>query len=129
MRGQEMRLSDDQSFASGHHGPEIAAERIDRLAEWLEMTLGTKLTAFATGLTTRDLVQIAHGEANPGPEEEQRLRNLYAVASLLAARDGAGSAYAWLTEPNEDLGGRSPARLLHDGRPPESVWFAATPAF
>ena len=124
-----MRLSNDQTYGSDQHGPEIAAERIDRLAEWLEITLGTRLTAFATGLTTRELVQIAHGEERPGADEERRLRNLYAVASLLAARDGAGSAYAWLTEPNEDLGGRSPARLLHDGRPPESVWFAATPAF
>jgi hypothetical protein len=124
-----MRLSDDHTHGSGQHGPEIAAERVDRLAEWLEMTLGTRLSAFATGLTSRELVQIAHGDTDPGPEVERRLRNLYAVASLLAARDGAGSAYAWLTEPNEDLGGRSPARLLHDGRPPESVWFAATPAF
>ena len=129
MAGQGMRLSDDHTFGAGEHGPEIAAERVDRLAEWLELTLGTRLTAFATGLSTRELVRIAHGEASPGPEEERRLRNLFAVASLLAARDGAGSAYAWLTEPNEDLGGRSPARLLHDGRPPESVWFAATPAF
>lgn len=124
-----MRLSDDQTYGSGRNGPEIAAERVDRLAEWLEMTLGTRLTAFATGLSTREVVRIAHGDEAPGPVIEQRLRNLYAVASLLAARDGAGSAYAWLTEPNEELGGRSPARLLHDGRPPESVWFAATPAF
>jgi hypothetical protein len=129
MDGQGMRLSDDQTYGPGHHGPEIAAERVDRLAEWLEMTLGTRLTAFATGLTSREVVRIAHGDDAPGPAVEQRLRNLYAVASLLAARDGAGSAYAWLTEPNEELGGRSPARLLHDGRPPESVWFAATPAF
>src|SRR3954464_12422471 len=124
-----MRLSDDQTYGSGQHGPEIAAGRVDRLAEWLEMTLGTRLSAFATGLSTPELVRIAHGDAAPDAEGERRLRNLYAVASLLAARDGAGSAYAWLTEPNEDLGGRSPARLLPDGRPPESVWFAATPAF
>ncbi|MDX6399341.1 MAG: hypothetical protein QOJ43_2749, partial [Gaiellaceae bacterium] len=110
-------------------GAEIASERVDRLAEWLELTLGTRLTAFAAGMTTRELVRIALGDEWPGPDEEQRLRNLYAVATMLAARDGAGSAYAWLTEPNEDLGGRSPARLLHDGRPPESVWFAAAPAF
>jgi hypothetical protein len=126
---QGMRLMDDQTFGPDHSGPEIAAERVDRLAEWLEMTLGTRLTAFATGLSTREIVQIAHGHADPDADVERRLRNLYAVASLLAARDGAGSAYAWLTEPNEDLGGRSPARLLHDGRPPESVWFAASPAY
>src|SRR3954468_7767610 len=129
MSRQGMRLSDAEPQGHGFGGEEIAVERVDRLAEWLEMTLGTRLTAFATGLTTRELVRIAHGDERPGAPVEQRLRNLYAVASLLAARDGAGSAYAWLTEPNEDLGGRSPARLLHDGRPPESVWFAATPAF
>jgi hypothetical protein len=124
-----MRLMDESGQGGpGEHG-EIAVERVDRLAEWLEVTLGTRLTAFAAGLTTRELVRIAHGDQDPGPDEEQRLRNLYAVASMLAARDGAGSAYAFLTEPNDDLDGRSPASLLHDGRKPEAVWFAAAPAF
>jgi hypothetical protein len=124
-----MKLTDGETQGSGFGGEEIAVERVDRLAEWLEMTLGTRLTAFAAGLTTRELVRIAHGDEEPGVAAEQRLRNLFAVASLLAARDGAGSAYAWLTEPNEDLGGRSPASLLHDGGTPESVWFAASPTF
>jgi hypothetical protein len=124
-----MRLTDEDTQGSGFGGEEIAVERVDRLAEWLEMTLGTRLTAFAAGLTTRELVRIAHGDEQPGAAAEQRLRNLFAVASLLAARDGAGSAYAWLTEPNEDLGGRTPASLLHDGGAPESVWFAAAPTF
>jgi hypothetical protein len=108
---------------------QIAAERVDRLAEWLEVTLGARLTAFAAGLTVTDIARIAHGEQEPDPDAEQRLRNLFAVASMLAVRDGAGSAYAWLTESNADLGGRSPASLLHDGKQPESVWFAAAPAF
>src|SRR4051794_26970268 len=122
-----MRLTNDETPKPG--SAEIAAERVDRLAEWLEVTLGTRLTAFAAGLTTRELVRIAHGDRSPAPDEEQRLRNLYAVAFMLAARDGAGSAYAFLTEPNQELGGRSPASLLHDGRKPEAVWFAAAPAF
>jgi hypothetical protein len=124
-----MRLTDEHTGFDGFAAGEIAAERVDRLAEWLEVTLGTRLSAFASGLSTRELVQIAHGETEPGRDAERRLRNLFAVASLIAARDGAGSAYAWLTEPNEDLGGRSPASLLHDGGPPESVWFAAAPVF
>src|SRR3954469_22241943 len=124
-----MRLTDEETQGLEHSGEQIAVERVDRLAEWLEVTLGTRLPAFASGITTGGVVRVAHGDDDPGGDAEQRLRNLYAVASLLASRDGAGSAYAWLTEPNEDLGGRSPARLLHDGRPPESVWFAATPAF
>jgi uncharacterized protein (DUF2384 family) len=124
-----MKLTGEETQGSGFGGEEIAVERVDRLAEWLEMTLGTRLTAFAAGLSTREVVKIAHGDEQPSPVEEQRLRNLFAVASLLAARDGAGSAYAWLTEPNEDLGGRSPASLLHEGGTPESVWFAAAPTF
>jgi hypothetical protein len=121
-----MRITDaDKELVAG----EIASERVDRLAEWLEVTLGPRLTAFAAGIGTRELVKIAHGEEQPPTEAEQRLRNLFAVASMLAARDGAGSAYTWLTEPNEDLDGRTPASLLHDGGPPESVWFAAAPAF
>jgi hypothetical protein len=124
-----MRLANGESQGSEQGGEQIAVERVDRLAEWLEMTLGTRLTAFASGITTRELVRIAHGDEEPGGDCEQRLRNLYAVASLLASRDGAGSAYAWLTEPNEELGGRSPATLLHEGGTPEAVWFAAAPTF
>jgi hypothetical protein len=124
-----MRLTEEERQGNPADRGEIVVERVDRLAEWLEVTLGTRLTAFASGLTTRELVRIAHGDTEPAPDEEQRLRNLFAVASMLAARDGAGSAYAFLTEPNEELGGRSPASLLHDGRTPESVWFAAAPAF
>jgi hypothetical protein len=124
-----MRLVDETGQGFRSDRSEIAVERVDRLAEWLEVTLGTRLTAFAAGLTTRELVRIAHGDDVPGADQEQRLRNLYAVAYMLAARDGAGSAYAFLTEPNQELDGRSPASLLHDGRAPEAVWFAAAPAF
>src|SRR3954463_11331298 len=124
-----MKLTDGETQGYGFGGEEIAVERVDRLAEWLEMTLGTRLTAFAAGLTTRELVRIAHGDGRAGEAGGQPLRTRFAVASLPAARDGAGSAYAWLTEPNEDLEGRSPASLLHEGGTPESVWFAAAPTF
>ena len=121
-----MRLTDEDKQGATR---EIALERVDHLAEWLEVTLGPRLTAFASGLSTSELVRIAQGDEQPGGDAEQRLRNLFAVASMLAARDGAGSAYAFLTEPNAELDGRTPASLLHDGRRPESIWFAAAPAF
>ena len=124
-----MRVTEEEIHRSPGERGEIAVERVDRLAEWLELTLGTRLTAYASGISTRELVQIAHGEEQPDPDAEQRLRNLFAVASMLAARDGAGSACEFLTEPNADLEGRSPAALLHEGGQPESVWFAASPAF
>jgi hypothetical protein len=108
---------------------EIAVQRIDRQAEWLESALGQRLAAFAAGVSARHLTRIAHREEQPDAGEEQRLRNLFAVASFLASRDGAGSAYTWLTEPNPELEGRTPAALLHDGSAPESIWLAAAPPF
>jgi|SRR5947209_6688299 len=109
--------------------PPITVDGVEALAAWLEGTLGARLSAFAAGVTARDLARIAHGEERPDTNAERRLRNVFAVASLLAARDGAGSAYAWLTEPNAELGQRTPAELLHDGQTPEAVWFAAAPVF
>jgi hypothetical protein len=104
-------------------------QRIDRQAEWLEVTLGARLASFAAGLTPQDLGRIAHDRTAPGPDEEARLRNLFAVVSWIAARDGAGTAYSWLTEPNPELEGRTPADALHDGTQPESVWLATAPPF
>jgi len=109
--------------------PAITVDRVDHLVEWLEITLGRRLAAFAAGISQKDLARIAQGEDRPDDEVERRLRNLFAVASLFASRDGAGSAYAWLTEPNTELAGRTPAQLLHDGQPPEAVWFAAVPTY
>ncbi len=107
---------------------EVATERVDRLAEWLELSLGARLAAFAIGVSQRALTRIAHGE-KPSAEIERRARNLYAVTSFFAARDGVGSAYDWLTEPNQNLGGRTPASLLNEGRAPEQIWFAAETTF
>ena len=74
-------------------GREIAVQRIDRLAEWLEVTLGSQLAAFAAGISQPELTRISHGDALPDDGEERRLRNLFAVASYLAVRDGGASAY------------------------------------
>jgi hypothetical protein len=126
--GAEGRDVDAQSDR-GIAGREIAVERIDRLAEWLEVSLGPQLAAFAAGVSQRHLVGIAHGEEAPADDEERRLRNLFAVASFLAARDGAGTAYTWLTEPNPELSGRTPADALHDGDAPETVWLASATPF
>jgi hypothetical protein len=123
--GREVDAHNDRGIA----GREIAVERIDRLAEWLEVSLGPQLAAFAAGVSQRHLTEIAHGEEKPRADEERRLRNLFAVASFLAARDGAGSAYSWLTEPNSELAGRTPADALHDGDAPETIWLASATPF
>ena len=107
----------------------IESERIDRLAEWLEATLGPRLTAFAVASTQADLGRIAHGDELPTDELERRLRNLYAVVRLLTQRDRMGTAHEWLTQPNPDLAYRAPIELLREGESPEPVWFAAAPTF
>jgi hypothetical protein len=118
-------VNDDRRIA----GREIAVQRIDRQAEWLEVTLGARLAAYASGMSQRELTRIAQREEAPDAATEERLRNLFAVTSYLAARDGGASAYIWLTEPNPELDGATPADLLHDGRSPETVWLAAAPPF
>ena len=107
----------------------IESERIDRLAEWLEATVGPRLTAFATCTTQAEVGRIAHGDEDPPAGLEKRLRNLYAVVRLVTQRDQLGGAHEWLTAPNPELGNRPPAELLRDGRSPEPVWFAASPTF
>jgi hypothetical protein len=110
-------------------GQAIADGPLDHLAEWLERSLGRQLTAFAVGTRPSELADFAHEGERPPPDTERRLRNLYAVTSLLAARDGPGSAREWLIEPNAELENRAPVELLREGQSPDAVWFAAAPSF
>ena len=107
----------------------IESERIDRLAEWLEATIGPRLTAFATATSPSEVARIAHGDEEPPDELEQRLRNLYAVVRLLTQRDRTDTAPEWLTSPNPELEDRAPIELLREGESPAPVWFAASPTF
>ena len=107
----------------------IEAERIDRLAEWLEATIGPRLTAFATATTPSEVIRIAHGDEEPPTELEKRLRNLYAVVRLLTERDRTDTPNEWLTAPNPELENRTPVELLREGESPAPVWFAASPTF
>ena len=107
----------------------IDDERIDHVAEWLEVTLGIRLTAFAVGCSASEITRWAHGDDEPEPHTEKRLRNLYAVAWFKVVNDGGGSAQEWLLQPNPELDNRTPAEMLREGEKPESVWFAVAPTF
>src|SRR3954469_6579148 len=95
-------------------------QRIDHLAEWLEVTLGPRLVAYAVGVTPGEVCRYAHGES-AGAEGEERLRNLYTATWFIASTDGPGSAHDWLMQPNPDLATRAPAELLRGGQAPEPV--------
>ena len=104
-------------------------QRVEYVAEWLEVTLGPRLTAFAVGVTPSDICRFAHGDDEPGAEVEERLRNLYTATWFIASTDGPGSAHDWLVAPNPKLENRAPAELLRDGEAPAPVWFTVAPAF
>lgn len=113
------------TFTDVKHRQRIAEEPIDSVARYLELRLGTELAAYAVGMPPSDLVDLAGGSASADPGSERRIRNLYAVAWFLATRDGPGSAYQFLVEPNSELDGRPPAEALREGFSPHEIWFAA----
>ncbi len=98
-------------------------QRIEHLAEWLEVTLGPRLVAYAVGVTPAEICRFAHGE-EPIAEVETRLRNLYTATWFIASTDGPGTAHDWLVEPNPTLEGRTPAELLRGGESPAPAWFS-----
>ena len=100
-------------------------QRIDHLAEWLEVTLGSRLVAYAVGVTPAEVSRYAHGES-PAAEVEQRLRNLYTATWFIASTDGPGTAHDWLMQPKPELENRAPAELLRGGESPEPAWFSVT---
>ena len=103
-------------------------QRIEHLAEWLEVTLGPRLVAYAVGVTPSEVCRFAQGE-EPATEVEQRIRNLYTATWFIASTDGPGSAHDWLMQPNPELEDRTPADLLRGGKAPEPTWFSVTPVY
>ena len=113
-----MTFQDDRTQPSRDH------QRIDHLAEWLEVTLGPRLVAYAVGVTPAEICRYAQGEAPAGPIE-QRLRHLYTATWFIASTDGPGSAHDWLMQPSPELENHSPAELLRGGASPAPAWFSA----
>src|SRR3954471_16016369 len=110
-----MTYQDERSSRDG--------QRIDHLAEWLEVTLGPRLVAYAAGVTPAEICRYAQGEAAAGDVEE-RLRNLYTATWFIASTDGPGTAHDWLMQPKPELENRAPAELLRGGETPEPAWFS-----
>jgi hypothetical protein len=98
-------------------------QRIDRLAEWLEVTLGPRLVAYAVGVSPAEVCRYAQG-TEPDSAVEDRLRNLYTATWFIASTDGPGTAHDWLVEPNPTLENRTPADLVRSGEEPAPTWFS-----
>ena len=113
------------TFQDERTQPSRDRQRIDHLAEWLEVTLGPRLVAYAVGITPAEVARYAHGEA-PAADVEQRLRNLYAATWFIASTDGPGTAHDWLMQPKAELENRAPAELLRGGASPKAEWYSVT---
>ena len=100
-----------------------AGQRTDRLAEWLEVTLGPRLVAYALGVSPSEVCRYAQGE-EPRAEVCQRLRHLYTATWFMASTDGPGTAHDWLVQPNPELENRAPADLVRADEAPEPTWFS-----
>ena len=131
-RGRNVSAQDgtkQMTFEDERTNGRTQSERISHLAQWLEVTLGPRLTAFAVGVSQTQLGRVAHGEGEPGPDAERRIRNVYEATWFMAVNDGPGTAHDWLTQPNPELDDRAPAELLREGHAPAPVWFATSPTF
>ena len=117
------------TFADAPHRPGIVDQPIEEIARYLLLRLGAELTGFAVGAPPAEIVELAEGRGDAAPDVDRRMRNVYAVAYLIATRDGPGTAYRFLVERQPELDDRPPAELLRAGEAPESVWFAAVGAF
>jgi hypothetical protein len=122
-----MRIDLDMTFEDER--TQTDGQRVDHVTEWLELTLGPRLTAYAVGVSPGQICRYAHGDDEPAADVERRLRNLYRATWFMAATDGPGTAHDWLVEPNPELENRAPAELLREGKTPAHAWFAVAPAF
>jgi uncharacterized protein (DUF2384 family) len=116
------------TFQDERTQPGRDTRRIDHVAEWLEVTLGPRLVAYAVGVTPAEICRYAHGE-QPADEVEQRLRHLYTATWFIASTDGPGTAHDWLMQPNPQLENRTPAELLRGGASPAPAWFTVAPTY
>ena len=110
---QEVRIAlTAQELA--HAYQESVREEPARIAQFLQETLGQKLTAYAVGV--RDPRAIGHYTRGREPHDDTlvRLRDLFEITRLLVAHESPATVRAWMIGSNPQLGDYAPIELLHD---------------
>jgi hypothetical protein len=118
-----------KTFTEAKQRQAIAEGPVDQVTRYLELRLGTRLTAYVVGLAPTHVAGLAAGSMTSDQGAERRIRNLYAVTWFVAHRDGPGAAYQFLVEPNAELNDRPPAEAMREGVAPREVWFAASAVY
>ena len=102
--------------------PDLIAHRealsldLPTLVERLAKMMGKKLTAYVGSVSDVRAVDRWMSGTAPYKETDSRLRLTYHVARMLSDHCGTRVVQAWLTGLNPELGDRSPARLLREGK-------------
>lgn len=87
------------------------------VANFLRESLGQKLVAFMTGVSDPNTVgRWASGAAQPRAANDERLRAIFQVFSLLMAAESKHTIRAWFVGLNPQLSDSSPATAVADGR-------------
>jgi hypothetical protein len=95
---------------------------IERVAAYLQTTLGQQQTAYLAGLRDAKMVgRWARGAVVPRDEAQMRLREAYQAVRLIAEARGAHVAKAWLFGCNARLDDRAPAYLLRHADSPDGL--------
>lgn len=88
---------------------------VPQIVEELRHTLGAKLVAYIAGVTeTRTVRDWVETDRRPSSSAVQRLRLTHRIVTLIRQSDGDAVVPTWFQGMNPDLGGRSPARVLHE---------------
>ena len=93
------------------------ATKLPKIAEYLQGTLGQKLTAYIAGLTDPKAVgSWIQGDNEPRDTAALRLRYAYQIVRMLIEAYDADTAKAWLLGSNTRLNDEAPAYLLRNAK-------------
>lgn len=95
---------------------ESIANSVEDIATQLLEDLGPKLASYMLGLSDRQTVAAwAAGEKKPRSTNEQRLRDVFHVYSLLRTNNSKHTIRAWFIGMNPMLQDKSPASTIAEG--------------
>lgn len=96
---------------------DAATTKMPKIADFLQASLGQKLTAYVAGLTDPKAVgSWIRGENDPRHPADMRLRSAYQVVRMLVEAYDAETAKAWLFGANTRLNDEAPAYLLRNAK-------------
>lgn len=85
------------------------------VAASLQELLGQKLTAVIAGVADASAVgNWARGDRRPHPKAEERLRDAFRVATVLAKTESTQTVRAWFIGMNPELDDHPPALVIAD---------------